>query len=88
MSAAETKRLKAQIRELETQSRKYLSDCICMQGLVEVCRDQRDLMLKATEGLLERFDIFMESDWTDDLDRRAYHNAREAVRQVREWRQT
>lgn len=87
MSAIEIKRLKAQIRELETQNRKYLSDCICMQHLVEVCRDQRDLMLKATEGLLERFDIFMESDWTDDLDRAAYHRAREAIKQVMEWRQ-
>lgn len=88
MSAAETKRLKAQIRELETQNRKYLSDCVCMQRLVEVCRDQRDSMLKATEGLLERFDIFMESDWCDDLDRQAYHSANVTVKQVREWRQT
>ena len=40
MSAIETKRLKAQIRELETQNRKYLSDCICMQHLVEVCRER------------------------------------------------
>lgn len=83
MGAIETQRLKQSVTDLETRNRKMLTDLQVMQARIELVRDQRDQLLKAMDGLLERFDIFMESDWCDEIDQEAYDSARSVIVKIR-----
>ncbi len=82
MGAIETKRLKQSVAELEAANRKMLTDLQVMQHRIELVRDHRDKLLKAVDTLLERFDIFIESDWCDEIDQEAYDSARSLVAEI------
>jgi len=82
MGAIETKRLKQSVAELEATNRKMLTDLQVMQHRIELVRDHRDKLLKSVDALLERFDIFMESDWCDEIDQEAYDSARSVVAEI------
>lgn len=83
MGAIETKRLKQTVAELEAKNRKMLTDLQVMQARIELVRDQRDLLLKCADRCLERFGIFMESEWCDEVDQEVYDSTRAAVAKVR-----
>jgi hypothetical protein len=82
MGAIETKRLKQSVAELEATNRKMLTDLQVMQHRIELVRDHRDKLLKAVGALLERFDIFIESDWCDEIDQEAYDSARSLAAEI------
>lgn len=83
MGAIETKRLKQTISNLEAKNRTMLTDLQVMQARIELVRNQRDKLLNAVDGLIDRFGVFMESDWCDEIDQEAYDSARAAVANVR-----
>lgn len=82
MGVIETKRLKQSVAEIEAANRKMLTDLQVMQHRIELVRDHRDKLLKSVDALLERFDIFMESDWCDEIDQEAYDSARSVVAEI------
>lgn len=82
MGVIETKRLKQSVAEIEATNRKMLTDLQVMQHRIELVCDHRDKLLKSVDALLERFDIFMESDWCDEIDQEAYDSARSVVAEI------
>ena len=82
MGVIETRRLKQSVAELEATNRKMLTDLQVMQHRIELVRDHRDKLLKAVDTLLERFGIFIESDWCDEIDQEAYDSARSLVAEI------